>query len=1622
MNFNLYSHRSVTLLLWGATCWANAQNAGVQPPAVPPNLQQKSLNPMVMLAASRDWTMFTKAYTDYTDMNGDNQVDRTFLPNFKYAGYFDPAKCYQYDLGDGRFEPQSWVTSPGADGRLYCPVGSGLWSGNFLNWATMSRIDILRGALYGGLRSNDPVSAASSTVLELSFIPRNSWAIVKYYNGTDLNRLTPFSTARGITLCRRPSQTSASLSQQGGFTPVIRVAEGNVLLWNMTEVTTCNWSNEVDANGNPIPSYSWKTATIQHLNNNYVTPAGTLGASNAQAVHLATIPALTGAINRQLVARVEVCKNNLLESNCTAYGKPTTGLTHKPTGVLQNVGTSPKSGYAPAPVEFGLMLGSYDRNKDGGRLRKVMSEINDEIDPNTGAFIAPTKSSRGGIIDSFNKITSFDYRLSDGFISITSDGESGTGNCDLSIAFSSDFINGQCPMWGNPIGELVRDAVRYFAGDLNSSEVDNGPNDDQIQGGLPVPKLSGNALDPLKYSPVINNGLSRREIYGPHTCRPMYTLALSSGVSSYDADQMGSFQQITAFDITSNTQRIGNTEGINGTVRLVGNNGDGNANNQCTGKYVSDLSRVLGICPEAPNFQGSYLGAGLAATANMKRIRNELASPNNPPDPSRLFRVRNLSVSLNGGSASIPVQIGSRTVLITPASLDTLDNKFLPGNLVDMKIISQTPTSGSALVLWQHNRLGDDQDQDMLGALTWQISNNTITVSTQTLEADTASSREFGFGYTIVGTTADGLYLTSGINNFVIDAAQVGTLNFGGATWVPVVANPFITPYIRNSSNQYEWPNPGTGIPNAGQGCRVINPNYATGFQGNVGSAERLCSVYYGNYYRGTIGKTFTVSGASNASLRDPLWYMAKYGGFNFNESTQTWPTSSRSWDTRNSNFQRCNPNSNTPCDGEPDNYFLARNPSQLAGALGALLSINQLTTNTAAATTSQSVSSGSRAFIAKYFSDTGAGELEAIRFNLDGTLQPNASWRANQQLEALSRPTDQRQIITNNAAVGVAFRWSNLGTSKQSILRGPDGTPQEGIDLLNWFRGATPTATQALRPRFYQTNDNDPTTFSSALMGSIVNSNPTVQTVPAATYSENSSIAVAPTLKPFKGYAAFKTQHLTRRPTVWVGAGDGMLHGFDTELGTPRLSYVPELIFANLPDWAQLDKPPLQAFVDGSPFVADVNLNSNQTSGSPNWRTYLFSTLGRGGRGLFALDVTQAGQSSGNLNEANAAGIFKWQYPASGSIDNDMGYIISEIGTNRSSNQPAPVAPLNNGQFALLLGNSVNSPDGRAVLYIIGMDGELIRKITADAPVAKNNGLSAPTWIDINRDGTADFIYAGDIRGNLWKFDVSSSDPTKWQVAYSGRPLFIALDADVNGNRLPISSSPLVYPHLNGGLMVAISTGLSINNGDFPITNAGNSGAPRHGMFALWDRAEYSKLPPAQIGSQLPIPITRLKPRTLQPATSSVAGDLQVVGDPMNWLDANPDLGWKLPFYEGSRSEMSLTNPIYAFKSLLVLTTMAPNYNANANDCSPPPGNRVTVINALDGRVSVANNLGSTTSSFLVNISRGNAVAFGTDPRQEFKKLASSDANSDRLKLQNLRSITRQSWREIPGLKIKGN
>lgn len=223
---------------------------------------------------------------------------------------------------------------------------------------------------------------------------------------------------------------------------------------------------------------------------------------------------------------------------------------------------------------------------------------------------------------------------------------------------------------------------------------------------------------------------------------------------------------------------------------------------------------------------------------------------------------------------------------------------------------------------------------------------------------------------------------------------------------------------------------------------------------------------------------------------------------------------------------------------------------------------------------------------------------------------------------------------------------------------------------------------------------------------------------------------------------------------TVYVGANDGMLHAFNSETGVERFAFVPSAVIPNLKEYSD------SAYQHR--FYVDGELTLVRKSASGLDKTYLVGSLGLGGKGVFALDVTDPA----SFSENNIA----WEYTASS--DTELGLMLG-----------TPVyARLNSGQHAILLGNGYNSSSGKAALYVFQLsNGAVIRKFIPDNEAS--SGMAAPGEVDLDGNGTIDRVYAGDLKGNVWKFDLSSGSSSGW----SGSNFFIAKAPD--GTLQPITS-----------------------------------------------------------------------------------------------------------------------------------------------------------------------------------------------------------------------------------------
>lgn len=213
---------------------------------------------------------------------------------------------------------------------------------------------------------------------------------------------------------------------------------------------------------------------------------------------------------------------------------------------------------------------------------------------------------------------------------------------------------------------------------------------------------------------------------------------------------------------------------------------------------------------------------------------------------------------------------------------------------------------------------------------------------------------------------------------------------------------------------------------------------------------------------------------------------------------------------------------------------------------------------------------------------------------------------------------------------------------------------------------------------------------------------------------------------------------------TVYIGANDGMLHAFNASNGQELFAYIPGIInFGNLADVSRRDYDH-RWFVDGPITISSRGLSP---AGDKN---ILVGSLGRGGKGLYALDVTNPGSFG--------TGSVMWERSSTSATpgSDNMGLVLgkpvlAKVRTGSSTS-------------AVVLGNGINSGSDKAALIVLNMnDGSVIREIPTDSTT--NNGLFAPTAIFAADGKTLVYAYAGDLQGNVWKFDLTANSPSSWSA-----------------------------------------------------------------------------------------------------------------------------------------------------------------------------------------------------------------------------------------------------------------
>jgi len=500
-------------------------------------------------------------------------------------------------------------------------------------------------------------------------------------------------------------------------------------------------------------------------------------------------------------------------------------------------------------------------------------------------------------------------------------------------------------------------------------------------------------------------------------------------------------------------------------------------------------------------------------------------------------------------------------------------------------------------------------------------------------------------------------------------------------------------------------------------------------------------------------------------------------------------------------------------------------------------------------------------AFEGGYDPSNWSGVLQAAALHADGTSN-GIVW-------------DAGALLTNMAPASRTIL--SAGRSAAQTVSGMAFEPSAPFDAeeeqgLMWPASEHSTDTLAARVDYLRgARDREPDgsmRARSSLLGAIIHSQSVYVGYPAGNYLDAWPKIALETAPGAQRYSQFELQCAKRWPFLYVAANDGMLHAFHAPVPTCKAqdtnglctsydiglnagkeawAFVPRAVYRNLGNLTRAQGFQFQPTVDATPVTRDVFFGER---GRSEWHTLLVGGLGLGGRGVYALDITDPTSASEAFPERTVLWEFDADAPpgisTAGSAYNpaDIGYTYGQPAIARlASGHWAVLVP--NGYFAdcskpdkpLRCEEAAGAPPNYSALFVLdAQTGAVIAELKTPAYDGVHSyGLSTPVLGDYDNDQIDDVAFAGDLVGNLWRFDFSSPKPSEWKVTLAYRP-------DEQGTQ-PITVMPRLMPDpLTHRFIVVFGTGKYLGNGDkidttvqsiYGIRDQGNGTARRDSLVA---------------------------------------------------------------------------------------------------------------------------------------------------------------------------------------------
>jgi len=567
--------------------------------------------------------------------------------------------------------------------------------------------------------------------------------------------------------------------------------------------------------------------------------------------------------------------------------------------------------------------------------------------------------------------------------------------------------------------------------------------------------------------------------------------------------------------------------------------------------------------------------------------------------------------------------------------------------------------------------------------------------------------------------------------------------------------------------------------------------------------------------------------------------------------------------------------------------YYQATDSTGLNAALSSALSdiTSKAGSGGSGVTSGNTLASGTSYFQTSYDPKDWRGTIRSFGFTSSGSVNTSTTlWTTDTTIvPGATAPTYQSWNTTSNAAVTLAY--ANFAPAQQTTLSQGLPTGITGNDLVEWSKGTNKTG---LKVR-------------SVLLGDIINS-PLVLAAPTDKTAADLSGDTT-----YSAYLATKAANMNAN--LVVNANDGFVNVINSANGTRRYAYMPSSVLPSLrliADTNYVNGVSHKFLVDGQVGVFDAQLNSA-------WKTLAIGGTGAGGKTFYGLQLFDA--SAGNVIKA----LWEVSAPTTASTANafnDLGYAYAR----------PEVARLADGRWAAFISNGYGSNSGVAALYVLDVrDGSLIKKIVIDS-TETTNGLSS-VKLKVNSSNIVQAAYGGDLKGRLWKFDLSATSTDSWGVAFSGKPLFTT----AGGATQPITAQPLLADNSLGGKQIFVGTGKFNETAD-------KTNKDLQAFYSVWDAD----------GGGGQLTVSSLQAQAVTGVFSGSTG--QFVTTSQNDTTYPTEKGWYLPLvYNNALAGERVINQASLVLGRIIFTTASVD---TTDPCSSFGTGKLVELDAFSGKM----------------------------------------------------------------------